>query len=114
MLRWICGINFEVEDVPEEFQGDFIILVCLVQGGIIKTIEADAVLQTIVDTRSGNVSKDIKYPNKVSTRALNVSSIFTRVYAVFYSCINAVGIKHLEVCRISISQLFSMNVHFSE
>jgi hypothetical protein len=33
IMRWICGIDFEIDDVPEEFLGDYIILVGLVRTG---------------------------------------------------------------------------------
>lgn len=97
MMKWIFDIDFDIDDVPEEYLGALIILVKLVRTNALNPIEADLVLQTIVDVKKGKIPKQIKYPEKINTRAVRVSYFYSKVYMAFHSCLAAVGVKHLQV-----------------
>lgn len=97
MLKWISDIDFDTDDIPEEYLADVIILFKLVKSHSLRLFEAESILQTIADVSKGNVSKDIKYPLEVNTRALRVSYFYSKLYFAFHSCLSAVGIKHLQV-----------------
>lgn len=123
MMKWIFDFDFDIDDIPEEYLGDLIILVKLVRAGALKTFEADSVLQTIVAVKKRQVSKQLKCPEKINTRAVRVSYFYSKIYMVFHSCLAAVGIKHLQVRFIillkhsltfnhSQNELAFDNVHF--
>lgn len=97
MIKWIFDLDFDIDDIPEEYLGDYIILVKLVRSGALKPIEADSVMQTITDVKKRKVPKQIKYPEKINTRAVRVSFFYSKIYMTFHSCLAAVGIKHLQV-----------------
>ena len=103
MMKWIFDIDFDIDGIDEEYLSDFIFLVKLVRTGALTAIEADLVLQTIVDVKKGIVPKQIKYPEKINTRAVRVSYFYSKVYMAFSSCLAAVGIKHLQAGIVSYS-----------
>lgn len=97
MLKWICDIDFDINDIPEEYLADIIILASLVRNKSFKMFEAESILQTIVDVSKGKVPSEIDYPLKINTRALQVSFFYSKLYFALHSCLAAVGIKHLQV-----------------
>ena len=99
ILLWISGLSSlsvkELKAIPDKFLVDVIVCLHLLQTGSIKQLEAECLMQSIVDTERGKMSS--KYPSKINERGFRLSFLYSKIFCIFHSCIAAVGLEMFQV-----------------
>lgn len=99
VLLWITGLQLNVEDIkliPDDIILDIFICLYLVKNQAMKTVEAECLMQSIIDVHHDKADM-MKYPKNVNERAFQIGFLFTKLFVIVHSCISAVGLKIFQV-----------------
>lgn len=98
-LLWISGLPLTVADlksIPSEFVIDVVICLHMVATRTMKLVEAECMLQSIVDVHQ-NEDPLSSYPGSANLRAFRLTMLYSKIFSVLHSCIAAVGLETFQV-----------------
>lgn len=98
-LKWILKAeNHEIEEIPQKFFTDILILNFLTREGFFTVFEADLILLSIKMAQDGNYERTLEeIPEILDPRAFKVSHLFTKFFQPISKSILLAGLRELSV-----------------
>lgn len=99
ILYWLLDIklnDIEESAFPEKFLVDCLILLYLIKKNSLTILDARCILKTLVDSRRKVVPLEYEtdYPQKINSRALRCTFLYSKLYFILHSCLACLGMKN--------------------
>lgn len=118
MLYWVVDLDvpeIDLASFPIDYVVDCMILLHLINRKSLTVLEARCILKTLVLSRNDEELKEsTDYPEKVNSRALRCSFLYSKCYFILHSCLSCFGMKNycpeISLDGVLFQKMYAMNV----